>query len=46
VTTNLPHERLDATGTTVDLVEGDLADDLAAMFSGWCVSDVLRSSRK
>ena len=27
----LPDEGLDATGTTVDLVEGDLADDLVAV---------------
>lgn len=27
----LPDEGLDATGTTVDLVEGDLVDDLGAM---------------
>lgn len=27
----LPNETLDATGTTVDLVEGDLVDDLGAM---------------
>lgn len=43
--TNLPDEGLDATGTTVDLVEGDLADDLVAMLpfnctSGWsCGTD-------
>jgi hypothetical protein len=29
----LPDERLDATGTTVDLVEGNLADDLVAVLS-------------
>jgi hypothetical protein len=29
----LPDERLDATGTAVDLVEGDLADDLVAVLS-------------
>ena len=28
----LPDERLDTTGTTVDLVEGDLTNDLAAIF--------------
>ena len=27
----LPNEGLDATGTAVDLVEGDLADDLVAV---------------
>lgn len=27
----LPDERLDAAGATVDLVEGDLADDLVAV---------------
>jgi hypothetical protein len=30
----LPDERLDATGTTVDLVESNLADDLAAVLPG------------
>jgi len=34
----LPHERLDATGTTVDLVESDLANDFAAVLSGGEVS--------
>lgn len=29
----LPDEALDATGTTVDLVKGDLVDDLGAMLS-------------
>jgi hypothetical protein len=29
----LPDEGLDATGTAVDLVEGDLADDLVAVLS-------------
>ena len=29
--THLPDEGLDATGTTVDLVEGDLANDLVAV---------------
>jgi hypothetical protein len=29
----LPDERLDATGTAVDLVESDLADDLVAVLS-------------
>jgi hypothetical protein len=28
---SLPDERLDATGTTVDLVESDLTDDLVAV---------------
>jgi hypothetical protein len=27
----LPNKGLDATGTTIDLVKGDLADDLVAM---------------
>jgi hypothetical protein len=31
---SLPDERLDATGTTVDLVESNLADDLAAVLPG------------
>lgn len=35
VVTNLPHKGLDATRTAIDLVEGDLADDLAAMFPRW-----------
>ena len=30
----LPYEGLDATGTTVDLVESDLVDDLGAMLPG------------
>ena len=29
----LPHEGLDATGTTVDLVESDLTNDLGAVLS-------------
>lgn len=29
----LPDERLDATGTAVDLVKSDLADDLVAVLS-------------
>lgn len=30
----LPDERLDATGTAVHLVEGDLADNLVAVLPG------------
>jgi hypothetical protein len=37
---SLPDERLDATGTTVDLVESDLADDLVTMLPG--IMSVLR----
>lgn len=33
---SLPDERLDATGTTVDLVEGDLADDFVAVLPAEC----------
>lgn len=33
VFTNLPDEGLDTTGTTVDLVKSDLADDLGAVVS-------------
>lgn len=33
VSTYFPDERLDATSTAVDLVEGDLTDDLGAVLS-------------
>jgi hypothetical protein len=34
VVTHLPNQRLDAASTTVDLVKGDLADNLVAVLSG------------
>lgn len=39
--TNLPDKGLDATGTTVDLVEGDLTEDLVAI-----LPDILVSGRR
>lgn len=42
----LPDERLDATGTTVDLVEGDLANDLVTvlLLEGLDLLDLLREA--
>lgn len=43
----LPDEGLDATGTTVDLVEGDLANDLVAVLPvtyGQCWAAVVEGS--
>ena len=36
--TNLPDERLDAASTTIDLVEGDLTDNLVAVVPAMVVS--------
>lgn len=40
----LPDQRLDTTGTTVNLVKGDLANDLATVFSGVMSMDIAVSA--
>ncbi len=45
IVTYLPDERLDAAGTAVYLIEGDLADDLVAIVPRMSVNGVWRGGR-
>lgn len=46
VVSHLPDERLDTTSTTINLVKGDLADDLVAMLSASIVSSIICGRRR